>query len=68
MSWMKMNQKMMKILSGALRTILLLMMNSRTQHYVISFISKFNLLFLVAFTMFKKKNENKNKISDLLSG
>ena len=42
-----------------LLTILLLMMNSRTKHYVISFISKFNLLFLVALVMFKKKNEKK---------
>ena len=61
MSWMKTNQK---ILNGVLRmisvemllTILSLMMNSRTEHYVISFVSKFNLLFLV---MFKKKNERK---------
>ena len=44
MSWMKTNQKMMKILNGVLRTILLLMMNSRTQYYVIIFISKFNLV------------------------
>ena len=35
------------------------MMNSRTEHYVISFISKFNLLFLVTLVMFKKKNEKK---------
>ena len=70
MSSIKTNQKMMKILNGALRTIslvtvltiLLLMMNSRTEHYVISFISKFNLLFLVTLVMFKKKNEKKKKI------
>ena len=79
MSWMKTNQKMMKILNGALRTIsiemlltiLLLMMNSRIEHYVISFISKFNLLFLVTLVMLKKKNEKKkkkNQIFDLLSG
>ena len=62
-----MNQKMMKILNGALRAIsiemllriLLLMMNSRTEPYVISFISKFNLLFLVTLAMFKKKNVKK---------
>ena len=41
-----------------LSTILLLMMNSRTEYYVISFISKFNLLFLVTLVMFRK---NKNK-------
>ena len=78
MSSIKTNQKMMKILNGALRTIslvtvltiLLLMMNSRTEHYVISFISKFNLLFLVTLVMFKKKNEKKkkNQIIDSLSG
>ena len=39
--------------------ILLLMMNSRTEHYVISFISKFNLPFLVTLVMIKKKNEKK---------
>ena len=33
--------------------------NSRTEHYVISFISQFNLLFLVTLVMFKKKNEKK---------
>ena len=57
MSWVKTNQKMMKILSRVLRTIsiemlltiLSLMINSRKQHYVISFISKFNLLFLVLY-------------------
>ena len=62
-----MNQKMMKILNGALRAIsiemllriLLLMMNSRTEPYVISSISKFNLLFLVTLAMFKKKNVKK---------
>ena len=67
MSWMKTIQKMMKILNGALRTIskemlltiLLLMMNSRTEDYVISFISKFNLPFLVTLVMVKKKNEKK---------
>ena len=61
---MKMNQKMMKILNGALGmisiemllTVLLLMMNSRTEHYVISFILKFNLLFLLTLVMFKEKN------------
>ena len=61
---MKMNQKMMKILNGALGMIsiemllmvLLLMMNSRTEHYVISFILKFNLLFLLTLVMFKEKN------------
>ena len=41
-----------------LSTILLLIMNSRTEYYVISFISKFNLLFLVTLVMFRK---NKNK-------
>ena len=64
---MKTNKKMMKILNGALRAIsiemllriLLLMMNSRTGPYVISFISKFNLLFLVTLAMFKKKNVKK---------
>ena len=64
---MKKNQKMMKILNGALRAIsiemllriLLLMMNSRTEPYVISSISKFNLLFLVTLAMFKKKNVKK---------
>ena len=69
MSWMKTNQKMLKILNGALRTIsiemlltiLLLMINSRTEHYVVSFISKFNLLFLVTLAMFNKKNEKKKK-------
>ena len=73
MSWMKTIQKMMKILNGTLRTIskemlltiLLLMMNSRTEHYVISFISKFNVLFFATLVMFKKK---KNQIFDLLSG
>ena len=76
MSWMKTNQKMMKILNGALRTIsiemlltmLLLMINSRTEHCVISFISKFNLLFLVNLVMFKNKNEKKNQIFDLFCG
>ena len=77
MSWMKTNQKIMKILNGAVRaisiemllTILLLLMHSRTEHYVISFISKFNFLFLVTLVMFKKKNEKKkNQILDLLSG
>ena len=66
---LKTNQKMMKILNGTLRTIsiemlltiLLLMMNSRIKHYVISFISKCNLLFLVTLVMFKKRNE-KNPI------
>ena len=61
---MKTNQKMMKILNGALGmisiemllTVLLLMMNSRTEHYVISFILKFNLLFLLTLVMFKEKN------------
>ena len=61
MNWMKMNQKMMKILNGALRmisveillVILLIMMNSRTEHHVISFTSKVNLLFLVTFVMLK---------------
>ena len=43
-----------------LSTILLLMMNSRTEYYVISFISKFNLLFLVTLVMFRK-NKNKEK-------
>ena len=51
MSWMKTNQKMMKILNRALRTmsiempltILLLLMNSRTEHYVISLFQ--NLIF-----------------------
>ena len=65
MSWVKTNQKMMKILSRVLRTIsiemlltiLSLMINSRKQHHVISFISKFNLLFLVTRLMFKKKKE-----------
>ena len=33
--------------------------NSRTENYVISFISKFNLRFLVPLAMFKKKNEKK---------
>ena len=69
MSGMKTNQKMMKILNGALKTIsieillttLLLKMNSRTEHYVVSFISKFNLLFLVILVIFKKKNEKKKK-------
>ena len=69
MSWMKTNQKMMKILNGALRTIsiemlltiLLLMMNRRTEPYVISVISKFNLLFLVTLVMFKEKNQKKIK-------
>ena len=53
-----------------LLTILLLMMNSRTEHYVISVISKFNLLFLATLVMFKEKNEKKkkNQIFDLLSG
>ena len=68
-NWMKINQKMMKILNGALRTIsiemlltiLLLMMNRRTEPYVISVISKFNLLFLVTLVMFKEKNEKKIK-------
>ena len=41
--------------------ILLLMMNSRTEHYVISFNSKFNLLFLVTLAMFKKKMAKKIK-------
>ena len=68
-NWMKINQKMMKILNGALRTIsiemlltiLLLMMNSRTEHYVISFISKFNLLFLVTpVTLVKMKIKKSN--------
>ena len=49
-------------------TILLLMVNSRTEHYVISFISKFNLLFRVTLVIFKKKKEKKNQIFDLLSG
>ena len=48
MSWMKI-------------LLLLLMMNSRTEHYVISFISKFNLLFLLTLAMFKKKNGKKIK-------
>ena len=68
MSKMKANQKRMKILSGALRktsiemllTILLLMMNSRTEHYVISFTSKFNHLILVTVVMVQKKR-TKNK-------
>ena len=78
MSWMKTNQKMMKILNGTLRTIsiemlltiLLLMMNSRTEHYAISFTSKFNFLFLVTLVMFKKneKKKKKNQIFDLLYG
>ena len=34
--------------------------DSRTEHYVISFNSKFNLLFLVTLAMFKKKNGKKN--------
>ena len=42
--------------------------NSRTEHYVISFISNFNLLFLVFLAMFKKKNEKKTQVFDLLSG
>ena len=42
--------------------------DSRTEHYVISFNSKFNLLFLVTLAMFKKKNGKKNQIFDLLSG
>ena len=37
------------------------MMNIRTEHHLISFISKFNLLFLVTLVMFKKKNEKKKK-------
>ena len=75
MSWMKTNRKL-EMLNGAFRTvsidmlltILLLMMNSRTQQYVITFISKFNLLFLVTPVIFYKKNEKNNKIFDLLSG
>ena len=35
------------------------MINNRTKYYVISFISKFNLLFLVTLVMLKKKNEKK---------
>ena len=69
MSWMKTNQKRMKILNWTLRTIsieillsiLLFMMNSRTEHFVIGFISKFNLLLVVTLVMFKKKNEKKIK-------
>ena len=37
------------------------MMKSRTEHYVISFISRFNNLFLVTLVMFKKKLEKKKK-------
>ena len=41
------------------------MMNSRTEHYVIIIMLKFNLLFLVTLVMFKKKNGKKNQIFDL---
>ena len=36
-------------------------MNTRTEYHLISFISKFNLLFLVTLVMFKKKNDKKKK-------
>ena len=36
-------------------------MNSRTEHYVISFFSEFSLLFFVTLVMFKMKNEKTNQ-------
>ena len=36
-------------------------MNSRTEHYVISFFSEFSVLFFVTLVMFKMKNEKTNQ-------
>ena len=73
---------MTEVLNGALRTIWGLeddfnrnafddiIIDSEQQNRALcnKFISKFNLLFVVTLVMFKKKNEKKNQVFDLLSG
>ena len=73
---------MTEVLNGALRTIRGLeddfnrnafddfIIDSEQENRALcnKFISKFNLLFVVTLVMFKKKNEKKNEVFDLLSG